>query len=137
FKAVGGDMALYLVVPLLGALAVWLTYRLGLRFGDGSVAVLASVVLLVSPIFLTRMVWPMSDIPAMTWWLAAVVLAVEPSMTRSALAGGAAAAAILTRPNLFPVASFVGVLIVIRCSEVRAAVTRVVVFALATLPGVI
>src|ERR1041384_6144989 len=90
FKAVGGEIALYLVVPLLGALAVWLTYRLGLKFGDGDRALLAAFALLVSPIFLTRMVWPMSDVPAMAWWLAAVVLAVEPSLARSALSGGAA-----------------------------------------------
>jgi hypothetical protein len=135
FKAVGGETALYMVVPLLGALAVWLTYRLGLKFGDHYVAALASVALLVSPIFLTRLVWPMSDVPAMAWWLAAIVLATEPSMARTALAGAAAAAAILTRPNLFPLALLLGALILMRCASARTRVSRAAVFTLAMLPG--
>lgn len=135
FKAVGGDNAVYLVVPLLGALAIWLTYCLGLRLGDSYVAALASLTLLVSPIFLSRLVWPMSDVPAMAWWLAAVVLATEPSMARTALAGAAVAAAILTRPNLFPLAVLPGVLIVMRTASVRSRLGRVAVFTLAMLPG--
>ena len=135
FKAVGGETAVYLVVPLLGALAVWLTYRLGLKCGGSDVAALASLALLVSPIFLTRSVWPMSDVPDMAWWLAAIVLAAEPSMPRSALAGGATAAAILTRPNLLPLALLVGVLILVRSGSVRAGLPRAAVFTLAMLPG--
>jgi hypothetical protein len=131
FKIVGGDTALFMVVPVLGALAVWLTYRLGLKFGDGRVAALAAVALLVSPIFLSRLVWPMSDVPAMAWWLTAIVLAAEPSRTRCVLAGAAAAAAILTRPNLLPLAALVSVLIVLRGGSIRG----VTAFTLAVLPG--
>jgi hypothetical protein len=137
FKGIAGETALYLVVPLLGALAVWLTYRLGLRFGDQHVAALASAALLVSPMFLSRVVWPMSDVPAMTWWLAAVVLAIEPTTSRVALAGAAAAAAILTRPNLVPLAALVGALIIMRAHDHRAGLRRAATFTLATLPGVI
>jgi 4-amino-4-deoxy-L-arabinose transferase-like glycosyltransferase len=135
FKALGGEPAVYLVVPLLGALAVWLTYRLGLKFGDGYVAALASVALLVSPIFLSRLVWPMSDVPAMAWWLAAIVLAAEPSMARTSLAGGAAAAAILTRPNLLPLALLVGLFILMRRRSTGARLSHAAVFTLAMLPG--
>jgi asparagine N-glycosylation enzyme membrane subunit Stt3 len=135
FKAVGGETAAYLVVPLLGALAVWLTYRLGLKFGDCYVGALASVTLLVSPIFLSRLVWPMSDVPAMTWWLTALLLATEPSPARTALAGAAAAAAILTRPNLFPLALLPGVLILMRSARGRTGVSRAAVYAVAMLPG--
>jgi dolichyl-phosphate-mannose-protein mannosyltransferase len=135
FKAVGGETAVYLVVPLLGALGVWLTYCLGRRFGDGRVAVLASFALLVSPIFLTRLVWPMSDVPAMTWWLAAIVLALEPTPARTALAGAAAAAAILTRPNLFPLALLVGALVLIRPARARTRVWRAALFGVTLLPG--
>ena len=135
FKAVGGEYAVYMVVPLLGALAVWLTYRLGLKFGDGYVAALASLALLVSPIFLSRLVWPMSDVPAMAWWLTAIVLATEPTTARTALAGAATAAAILTRPNLFPLALLLGVLILTRCASARTGVARAALFILAMLPG--
>lgn len=135
FKAVGGETAVYFVVPLLGALAVWLTYCLGLKFGDCYVGALASVALLVSPIFLSRVVWPMSDVPAMTWWLTALVLATEPSMPRTALAGAATAAAILTRPNLFPLALFPAVLILMRGASASRGIRRAAVFTLAMLPG--
>ena len=135
FKAVGGENAVYWVVPLLGALAVWLTYRLGLKLGDGYVAALASAALLVSPIFLTRLVWPMSDVPAMAWWLTAIVLATEPSPARTALAGVAAAAAILTRPNLLPLAFLVGALVLMRSASARTGVSRAAVFTVAMLPG--
>jgi hypothetical protein len=135
FKEVGGETALYMVVPLLGALAVWLTYCLGLKFGDGYVAALASLGLLVSPIFLSRLVWPMSDVPATAWWLTAIVIAIEASTARAALAGAAAAAAILTRPNLFPLAVFVGVLVLMRRGSVGSRVSRATVFVLTLLPG--
>jgi len=135
FKAVGGEIAVYLVVPLLGALAVWLTYRLALKFGDSYVAALASLSLLVSPIFLSRLVWPMSDVPAMTWWLIAVVLATESSMARTVLAGAAAAVAILIRPNLFPLAFLPAVLILMRGPSARSGVRRVAMFTIAVLPG--
>jgi hypothetical protein len=137
FKAIGGEIAVFFVVPLLGALAVWLTYCLGLKFGDSYVAALASLTLLVSPIFLSRLVWPMSDVPAMAWWLAAVVLATEPSMARTALAGAAAAAAILTRPNLFPLALLPAVLILMRSATARTGIWRAAVFTVAMLPGAI
>jgi hypothetical protein len=135
FKFIGGENAVYLVVPLLGALTVWLTYRLGLRFGDHYVAALATLSLLVSPVFLSRLVWPMSDVPATAWWLAAVVLAMRPSTGRAALAGAAAAAAILTRPNLFPLAALVAVLILVHNGLTRAGLARAAAFAVAMLPG--
>ena len=137
FKLIGGENAVYLVVPLLGALTVWLTYRLGLRFGDHYVAGLATFALVVSPIFLSRLVWPMSDVPATAWWLAAIVLALGPSTGRAALAGAAGAAAILTRPNLFPLAALVAILVLMRSGLTRAGFVRATAFLAAMLPGAI
>lgn len=102
FKAAGGERAVYVVVPLLGALAVWLTFRLGLAFGDPQAALLAAFALLVSPAFLFQLMWPMSDVPVLAWWLLSVVLATGGSRAHAGLSGFAAAAAILTRPNLAP-----------------------------------
>lgn len=134
-KAAGGERAVYFAVPLLGALAVWLTFRLGLRFGDRHAAALAAFALLVSPAFLFQLMWPMSDVPVMTWWLAAIVLAFGGSTVHVVLSGLAAAAAILTRPNLFPLALLVAALIVVRQDLPRLRVARVLAFIVAVLPG--
>ena len=45
FKVIGGDMAVSFVVPLMSALAIWLTYLLALRFGDRQVAALTALAL--------------------------------------------------------------------------------------------
>lgn len=100
FGTLGGAEAVYLVVPALGALAVWLTFVLGRRLGGPSAGALAALALLVSPPFLFQLMWPMSDVPAMAWWLLAFVLALRGTAPGAAAAGAAAAAAILTRPNL-------------------------------------
>jgi hypothetical protein len=114
-----------LVVPLLGALAVWLTYMLG-REIDGPLTGAASAVLMAcSPIFLYQVVQPMTDVPAAAWWLLAAVLVSDVSDvsdtsevsevsdvsdTWGALAAGLAASmAILTRPNLLPLALIVAI----------------------------
>ncbi len=97
----GGD---FLVVPLAGALAVWLTFVLGRRLENERVGAAAAVLLACSPIVLFQVVQPMTDVPAMTWWLLAAVLAigVREGGSRPFAAGLAASMAILTRPNLLP-----------------------------------
>jgi hypothetical protein len=121
-----------LVVPLLGALAVWLTYVLG-REIDGPLTGAASAVLMAcSPIFLYQVVQPMTDVPAAAWWLLVAVLAIggrtqRPQRPQSQeifarfapfafivdkcglAAGLAASMAILTRPNLLPLALIVAI----------------------------
>ena len=62
--SVFGDSGPFYVVPVLGALMLWLTYVLGRdATGSRTVGALATVLLLASPVFLTLLV-PMSDIPA-------------------------------------------------------------------------
>src|SRR5262245_21793180 len=100
FKAIGGANAVYYVVPLLGALAVWLTFVLGARLANPAAGALAASALVVSPAFLFQLMWPMSDVPVMAWWLLAIVLALGRTPWSAAASGFAASAAILTRPNL-------------------------------------
>ena len=99
--AVGGPSAVYWVVPLLGAAAVWLTFLLGRRIAGDAGGATAAVLLAASPVFLYQLVQPMSDVPVTAWWLGAVLCV---AIGRPALAGTCAAAAVLTRPNLAPLA---------------------------------
>jgi hypothetical protein len=135
FKAVAGADAVYWVVPLLGALAVWLTFVLGARMGGEDTGLLAALSLLVSPAFLYQLMWPMSDVPVTAWWLLSVVLALGPTRRYAVGAGVAVAAAVLTRPNLVPLALPVGVLMLARSASWRERAARGAVFALAALPG--
>jgi hypothetical protein len=97
-----------LVVPLLGALAVWLTFVLGRGIDTAPAGAAAAVLVACSPIFLYQIVQPMTDVPAAAWWLAVAVL-VTGERPRPCAAGLAASMAILTRPNLLPLALVVGV----------------------------
>ena len=91
----------FLIVPLAGALAVWLTFVLGKRLDSERVGAAAAVLLACSPSVLFQVVQPMTDVPAMAWWLLAAVLAID---ARPFGAGIAGSIAVLTRPNLLPLA---------------------------------
>jgi hypothetical protein len=135
FKAVGGRDAVFYVVPLLGAVSVWLTFLLGARIGGPSAGLLAAAALLVSPVFLFQLMWPMSDVPAMAWWLIAIVLATRGTMVGLAAAGLAAALAILTRPNLLVLVVPLLAFIVTRPGTRGERLRRGAAFTGAMLPG--
>ena len=116
----GGEYALYLVVPLLGALTVWLTYVLGRYVGDWRTGLLAAIAMACSPIFLIQLFMPMSDVPAAAWWLAAIVIALSNIWGAAFLAGLASSLAVLTRPNLVPLAVAIALLVVVRQPESTA-----------------
>lgn len=96
--SVFGDSGPFYVVPVLGALMLGLTYVLGRdATGSRTVGALATVLLLGSPVFLTHLLVPMSDIPAAAGWtlVAVMVLRHQPLV-----AGIAAGVTLLVRPNL-------------------------------------
>lgn len=108
----GGRDAVFLVVPLFAAMAVWCTFLLGRAVEDDVTGACAAVLLACSPIFLYQSVQPMSDVPALALWLAALV-ALRPAAASTApsgrgrgdgarqmAAGLCASAAVLTRPNV-------------------------------------
>jgi 4-amino-4-deoxy-L-arabinose transferase-like glycosyltransferase len=112
FERVGGREAVFHVVPLLGGLAVWATYLMGASLAGRTVGLSAAVLLATSPTFLIQLVFPMSDVPVTAWWALALALLL-PNQRRAAVASGlAAGAAILTRPNLVPLAALPGALLV-------------------------
>ncbi len=94
----------YLVVPLLGVIAVWLTYRLGRAMDDALAAGLGAALLSASPTFLFQVVQPMSDVPVTAFWLASLVLASRGTAAAAGGAGATASIALLIRPNLAPLA---------------------------------
>jgi hypothetical protein len=105
FKLVLGSRGPFLVVPVCGALAVWLTYLLGRdATGEARVGVLAALLMATSPAFLFQLMSPMSDVPVTAWWTLMFWLGCRPANRRPMAAGFAAGAAVLTRPNLAPLA---------------------------------
>src|SRR5688572_8526813 len=81
----------------------------------------------------------MSDIPAMAWWTVVLVLLPRASRRSAVLAGVAVGAAILTRPNLTPLALvpaawLASELVATRLSK-PLAVQRLLLFAAASLPA--
>ena len=98
--ALFGHGAVFLVVPMFAALAVWLTFVIGRRIDDGVTGASAAVLLATSPIFLYQAVQPMSDVPAAALWLAALALASRGDSRGDIAAGVCASLAVLTRPNI-------------------------------------
>src|SRR5438094_451913 len=84
---IAGPSAVYIVVPIFGGLAVWLTYLLGERTFGPRTGFLAAILLTCSPIFLFQSLEPMSDVPATAWWLAAWVFAISDGAAAALLAG--------------------------------------------------
>lgn len=97
----------FTIVPILAGLAVLSTYWLGRRLHSGVTGLVAAALLCTSPIFLFQAVQPMSDVPATALWAAAVLLATAPSGRAMLGAGLMSGLAVLTRPNLLPLAGLV------------------------------
>ncbi len=124
-QRVAGPSAGYYVVPLLGGLAVWLTYVLAERSFGAVTALMACVVFAASPLFLFHTFEVMSDVPVTAWWLAAWVLGVQAGTWAAFGAGVACAAAILTRPNIVVLAAVLTLVV----AGSRPRVRRVLLFA--------
>jgi hypothetical protein len=107
FERAGGADAVFYVMPLMAGITVLGTYLLGIAVSGRSVGVLAALLMALSPAFLFQLTHaPMSDIVAAGWWTLALVLLprTRVSSTSSLVMGLCAGAAILTRPNLVPMA---------------------------------
>ena len=114
-RIVGGRIAMFAIVPFCGAIAVWLTFVLGRRIAGASAGAIAAVLLSASPAFLYQVVQPMSDVPAATAWVAALVTVTRASFSTSlaaaVLGGIVTGIALLVRPNLVPLAAVVALVV--------------------------
>lgn len=135
-----GERVPFVVVPLCGGWAVWLTWVIGRRFGGTAVGLAAAALLACSPVFLYQIVQPMSDVPAAALWLAAIVALTEWTAAGRARSGLAAGCALLVRPNLLPLAVVLGIfatLSAFRTTGSRGALAAAMSFAGGLLPGVL
>lgn len=105
-QALLGANGPFYIVPVAGALLLWVTYALGRDVtGSRGLGVVASALLLASPVFLAHVMWPMSDVPAAAGWALVCLLLLKGGGVRHAAAAGCVAGlTLLIRPNLFPLA---------------------------------
>ncbi len=95
----------WLVLPAFAAATVWITYLIARdATGNGLAGVIAAALLAASPVFLHQAMWTMADVPAAFFWTLAVWFGAIRTAPRPVLAGVAAGAALLIRPNLALVA---------------------------------
>jgi hypothetical protein len=106
---VGGDPAVFLLVPLFGVLAVWSTYLLGRTIAGPWAGAAASSLLVCSPLFMYGVIQPTSDVPAAALWLASLAAATSEGdgsgafrFRRAIGTGLMAGLALMVRPHLFP-----------------------------------
>jgi hypothetical protein len=102
-RAFGPGAEMY-VVPLTAAGLVLCAGILGTWLGGFAVGASTSLLLATSPPFVLQSLQPMSDVPTAFWWTLAVVLGVRRNFFCSVACAIAVALAILTRPNLAPLA---------------------------------
>src|SRR3954465_9513939 len=77
-QLVVGFCGAFLVVPLCGALTIWLTYRLGVRlFGAPAIALWGAALVVTSPVFLYQLMNAMSDVPVTAAWTLALLLTIS------------------------------------------------------------
>jgi hypothetical protein len=140
FQRIKGRNAVFYVVPLLGAIAVWMTGRLGTKIHGPLTGMLAAVLLGTSVIFLYQLLQPVSDVAATSWWTISLALTVAGSPLAALGAGLAASMAVLTRPNLVPLGAVIALFggwRIVRAgpNHRRPAVGWLVLFALGMAPG--
>ena len=99
-KSIGGQEAMFWVVPLSGAALVIATLGIGRRLGAPRAGLVAAWLVATSPIVLFMIVSPMTDIPVAAAWNVALYFVLGESSSSAAAAGVASAVAILIRPNL-------------------------------------
>ena len=129
------ERAIYLLVPVFGALLVWLTFRLGASLSDQTTGAMAAALVAASPTFLFQVVQPMSDVPAAACWLAALLVAGHGTSYAAVASGAIASVAILIRPNLAPLAGLIGTAAILAASKGR--MRRALLFAVALTPGLV
>ena len=137
FRIPFGFDGVFLVVPLLSGLTVWLTFVLGRQLDGAATGCVAACWLATTPAFVMSSVTPMSDVPAAAFWTAALAAAGGSGRWWGLLAGISTALAILTRPNLAPLAALIAAPLLWRAWQLRnrAALVNLSAFGLTAAAG--
>jgi hypothetical protein len=128
----------FFVVPLLGGVTIVAAFLLGRRVAGEVCGLATAALLLTSPVFSFQLKEPMSDVPVTAWWLLAILLTLR-STPGFILAGGVAtSAAIVTRPNLVPLAAVLGMFVLLySAKELRRRLLNACLFSITVVPGCI
>ncbi len=139
-KLLGGQCALFAVVPLLTGVGVLVTYGIGKRLVSPWGGVIAAWLVAASPIVIGIALEPLTDVPVMTVWAISIYLLLARIGGRlsPALVGLAAGIAILIRPNLVPLIIPIGMWYMIRRqTDGDSRLFSGALFALAVLPAIL
>jgi hypothetical protein len=139
-KRLGGQCAMYGVVPVLAGLAVLATYGIGRRLNSSVTGLIASWLVATSPATLSSSLEPLTDVPVMATWALTFFFLLEQSVVAAAAAGLSAGLSILIRPNLVLLAVPLGIWLLCRRDVagpfVRTRVLPAAAFAIAAGLGV-
>jgi hypothetical protein len=147
-KLIGGQPALYAVVPIAGGLLVLATFGIGRRLASPGAGLIGACLVATSPAFLFMLVWPMTDVPVAAAWAVAMYFLLGVSRRSIVAAGLATSVAILIRPNLVFLGAWMGLWYLMRrkprasSPEPRAAgaaarFADAAIFALSAAPGIL
>jgi 4-amino-4-deoxy-L-arabinose transferase-like glycosyltransferase len=136
FARLAGPNAIFLIVPLAAGAIVWLTYLIGRDVMSPGATLIAVACTATSPVFLFESMQPMSDIPLTAWMLTAIAFARRRTASSALAAGAAASMAIVTRPNVAPLALAAGLFALGGWDEDRRRqLARLGIFFAASIPG--
>lgn len=141
-KAVGGQPAMAVVVPLCCAVLVLATYGIGRRMRGPLAGTIAAWFAATSPVVLMMSTATMSDVPAGAAWGSAFYFLIGDTPWAALAAGLAAACAITIRPNVFFLAGIMGLWFFVRQQPGtsrggiwRGRIRDATLFSLGVLPG--
>ncbi len=139
-KLLGGQCALFAVVPVLTGLGVLVTFGIGKHLISPWGGVIAAWLVAASPIVIGMAVEPLTDVPVMAVWAISIYLLLARIGGRlsPALVGLAAGVAILIRPNLVPLSVPFGIWYMIRRrNDGDSRLLSAALFGLGVLPAIL
>src|SRR4051812_27091176 len=139
-KLLGGQCALFAVVPLLTGIGVLLTYGIGKHLVSPGAGVMAACLVATSPVVIGIALEPLTDVPVMTMWALTIylLLARTGGGLSPALVGFVAGIAILIRPNLVPLSVPIGMWYLMRRrSDSESRLLSTALFTLTVLPAIL
>jgi hypothetical protein len=138
-KFVGGQDAMFLVVPLSAGLLVLATAWIGRQLGSPAAGLAAAWLVATSPTVLFMSMATMSDVPVAAAWSWAFYMLLRGSTISAVSAGVLSSLAILIRPNLAPLAAVLALHYLFQLRDHdrrRSALVNLIAYSLALVPGV-